>query len=195
MAEGVFHRVSEAGKGLFVSFRDEEWIVAKPAATSWLCDDSTLYCTGKAGDFAAVFRENHRAAEACAAVGDSLHFAEQAGIICSVIALGATVAGGPHARCPAKGVHLEAGVVGEHKAAHEAADSEGLEAGIFEKRAAGFLDLRQAGKRGGIQHFEVFTDHRADFRGFMRIAGGDDEFWCRLHGEVATGRQGNRARI
>ncbi len=86
-----------------------------------------------------------------------------------------------------EGIHLQSRIIGEHPTVELSADTEGFETGIFEKRSAGFLDVRAFGTIRHIEHGEAVTEEGANFRRFMRVAGGENQSRRNGHGGGVNG--------
>jgi len=181
VAEVVFHLAAKAGETRVVAIGDKQRVISESAIALSHSQNAALDSAGEVGDFDAVSCQYHGAFEARASVDVLLHFAQQAVVVARVVALDSTEARRPDAGCAVERINFKAGIVGKHPTIDPRADAKRLEAGVFQKSGAGFLDFREILEFRGIEDLEAPFEHGSHFGGFVGIAGGENQSFGRGH--------------
>ncbi len=110
-----------------------------------------------------------------------MHFGQEARVVLGMIAFLPAEAGGPDAGAAIQGVDLQSRVIGQNPIIDEAADADGLQAGVLQKGGPGFFDLRKLRMRSHVGDYEAVAEDVPNFRGFVSVSRGDDQAWERRH--------------
>ncbi len=144
MAEAIFRRGRKLAECFAKSLRNEQGIVTETFGSLWAIENSPLNGAGKSRHDLSLTSQSDDTSKARGTVFslNSLKVLQKQFVIFRICGRLSGIAGRIDAGSAAKGVDLQAGIIGDDPSIVDPRDGDRLEGGVLLKSEAGLLDAR-----------------------------------------------------